>query len=136
MGMADFYIRINFEESDLNKAKTIFDNLVINASYSSIFENNNIILIEGKFDNLIPTLILIFLVLSEYKTEKIIVESYGQKEKFDYTNIEDFIYYIVKANKDKLMAYYSELGFFSIDAKKYYKTRNKLKKFYTKMKIK
>lgn len=90
MGMADFYIRINLEKSDLNKVKMIFDNLVINASYSSVFENNNIILIEGKFDNLIPTLILIFLVLCEYKTEKIIVESYGQKEIFDFKNIEDF----------------------------------------------
>ncbi len=133
--MADFYINIYIEENkDIN---IIFEKLSINNLYSIFLEEESkdeIIFIEGRFDNLLPTLILIFDVLKEYKSDKIIIESYGIKEKFNYENVEDFIKYIITSNKNKLIAYYTELGYFSISSNKYYKTRNKLKKYYTKLK--
>lgn len=135
MGMVDFYINIYIEENkDIN---IIFEKLSKNSLYSTILEKESkdeIISIEGKFDNLLPTLILIFDVLKEYKSNKTIIESYGIKEKFNYENVEDFIKYIITANKNKLIAYYTELGYFSISSNNYYKTRNKLKKYYTKLK--
>lgn len=137
MGIADFYIKINFNENKEQDINVIFEKLVINDLYSTIIEPNNdlsIISIEGKFDNIVPTLILIFDILYEYKSDIITIESYGIKEKFNFESVEDFIYFIFKTNKKKLNAYYEELGYFSLNSKNYYKTRNKLKKYYTKIK--
>lgn len=137
MGMADFYIKINFNENKEQDINVIFEKLVINDLYSTIIEPNNdlsIISIEGKFDNIVPTLILIFDILYEYKSDIITIESYGIKEKFNFESVEDFIYFIFKTNKKKLNAYYEELGYFSLNSKNYYKKRNKLKKYYTKIK--
>ncbi len=137
MGMADFYIKINFNENKVQDIHGMFQKLVTNNLYSTIIETNNelpIICIEAKFDNMLPTLILIFENLYEYKSDKITIETYGMKEKFDFENVEDFIYFVLKANKNKLNAYYEELGYFSLNSKNYYKTRNKLKKYYTKIK--
>lgn len=137
MGMADFYIKINFNENKEQDINVIFEKLVINDLYSTIIEPNNdlsIISIEGKFDNIVPTLILIFDILYEYKSDIITIESYGIKEKFNFESVEDFIYFIFKTNKKKLNAYYEELGYFSLNSKNYYKTRNKLKKYYKKIK--
>ena len=82
MGMADFYIKINFNENKEQDINVIFEKLVINDLYSTIIEPNNdlsIISIEGKFDNIVPTLILIFDILYEYKSDIITIESYGIK---------------------------------------------------------
>jgi len=38
--------------------------------------------------------------------------------------------YMFTSNKEQLISYYSQLGFFAIDSKKYYKVRTKLKKYY------
>ena len=132
MGMADFYIKINFNENKEQDINVIFEKLVINDLYSTIIEPNNdlsIISIEGKFDNIVPTLILIFDILYEYKSDIITIESYGIKEKFNFESVEDFIYFIFKTNKKKLNAYYEELGYFSLQSNNYYNTRNKLKKY-------
>ena len=137
MGMADFYIKINFNDNKTQDINVIFEKLVINNLYSIIIETNNessIISIECKFDNILPTLILIFDILYEYKSDITTIESYGMKERFNFETIEDFIYFVLKANKNKLNAYYEELGYFSLNSKNYYKTRNKLKKYYTKIK--
>ena len=137
MGMADFYIKINFNKNKEQDINVIYEKLVINNLYSTITETNNelsIISIEGKYDNMLPTLILIFHILYEYKSDIITIESYGIKEKFNFETVEDFIYFIFKINKNKLNAYYEELGYFSLNSKNYYKKRNKLKKYYTKIK--
>lgn len=137
MGIADFYIKINFNENKEQDINVIFEKLVINNLYSAIIETNNelyVVSIEGKFDNILPTLILIFDILYEYKSDIITIESYGMKEKFNFETVEEFIYFVLKVNKNKLNAYYEELGYFSLNSKKYYKTRNKLKKYYTKIK--
>ena len=136
MGMADFYLRITFIEDNEQDIKLIFEKLTSNNSFSTIIETNNklsTISIEGKFDNMLPTLVLIFEIFREYKSDKIIVESYGVKAKFNFENIEDFVYYVVKANKNKLNSYYNELGYFSIDSKRYYNTRSRLRKYYKKI---
>ena len=136
MGMADFYLRITFIEDNEQDIKLIFEKLTSNNSFSTIIETDNklsTISIEGKFDNMLPTLVLIFEIFREYKSDKIIVETYGVKEKFNFENIEDFVYYVVKANKNKLNSYYKELGYFSIDSKRYYKTRSRLRKYYKKI---
>lgn len=135
--MADFYIKINFNENKEQDINVIFEKLVINNLYSAIIETNNelyVVSIEGKFDNILPTLILIFDILYEYKSDIITIESYGMKEKFNFETVEEFIYFVLKVNKNKLNAYYEELGYFSLNSKNYYKTRNKLKKYYTKIK--
>lgn len=137
MGMADFYIKIIINDNKRHDINVIFEKLAINNLYSTKLEINeelSVISIEGKFDNILPTLILIFDILYEYKSDIITIESYGIKEKFNFETVEDFIYFIFKINKNKLNAYYEELGYFSLNSKNYYKTRNKLKKYYTKIK--
>ena len=99
MGMADFYIKINFNENKEQDINVIFEKLVLNNLYSTIIETKNelsIISIEGKFDNILPTLILIFDILYEYKFDIITIESYGMKEKFNFETTEDFIYFVLK----------------------------------------
>ena len=122
MGMADFYIKINFNKNKEQDINVIFEKLVINNLYSTIIETNNelsIISIEGKFDNILPTLILVFDILYEYKSDIITIESYGIKEKFNFENVEDFIYFIFKTNKKQPILSQS-ISCFYYDIKSYH----------------
>ena len=135
MGMADFYIKITFHkegENDIEKGYEYFkEEKSLKILDLEIYDK--CLCLECKFDNFIPSIIMIFDGLCLFKDSIESIETYGIIKKFDFDNIEDFLNFIFKSNKLKLLSYYNELGFFALNSDSYYRTRNKLKKYYRKL---
>ena len=56
------------------------------------------------------------------------------KDQNDYKNAEEFLNCVFSTNKTQLLSYYRQMGYLSIDSEKYYKKRNKIRKYYKKLK--
>ena len=136
MGIADFYLKINFKSKKYDEFETIYQSFVRGKIFRILdkeFELNYIS-VECKFDNLIPSVIIAFNNLSPYKDNIVSIETRGFIKEFIFTNVEEFVYFIFSVNKNQLMAYYEQMGYLAIDSEKYYEKRNKLKKYYKKLK--
>lgn len=136
MGLADFYIKINFSNYNVNVLDTVYHVL----SNENIFrildkqENNYFLSIECKFDNFLPSLIILYDILSSNAKNISSIETHGIIQLFEFTNLDNFVYFMFSSNKDKLLNYYNQLGCLVIDSEKYYEKRIKLKKYYKKLK--
>lgn len=136
MGIADFYLKINFKSKKYDEFEAIYQSFVREKIFKILdkeFELNYIS-VECEFDNLIPSVIIAFSNLSPYKDNIVSIETRGFIKEFIFTNAEEFLYFIFSVNKNQLMAYYEQMGYLAIDSEKYYEKRNKLKKYYKKLK--
>ena len=136
MGMADFYLNINFKKHNYDEFETIYQSF-INAS---IFRNldkeveSNFLSLECKFDNLIPSIIIAFNNLYPFKNNIDSIETHSVVKDFIFTGVEEFLDYVFSINKNQLLSNYKQMGYLAIDSEKYYKRRIKLKKYYKKLK--
>ena len=136
MGMADYYLKINFKKQNNDKLETLY-NCLINESMFGVLDLRPELCslsLECRFDNLIPSTIIIFNTISPFIDDIISIETYGIVKEFTFTSLEEFLYYVFSINENKLLAYYKQMGYFAIDSEKYYRQRDKLKKYYTKLK--
>lgn len=136
MGMADFYLKINFRKYNRDEFETIYQ-AFINESLFRILDKeaeSNFLSLECKFDNLIPTIIIVFNNLFPFKHNIVSIETHGVVKEFIFTNVEEFLGCVFFINKNQLLSYYKQMGYLAIDSKKYYKRRTKLKKYYKKLK--
>ena len=92
----------------------------------------NFLSLECKFDNLIPSIIIIFNNLYLFKDNIVSIETHGVLNEFIFTNVEEYLTYVFSINKNQLLSYYKKMGYLAIDSEKYYKI--KLKKYYKKLK--
>ena len=135
MGMPDFYLNIKF--SNINRDD--YELIIKSFADESLFRILNIdsqlklLLVECKFDNLIPSVILLFNNLCCFKDNICSIETYGVEKEDMFDDINDFLLFVFSTNKDKLLAYYEQMGYFYVDSKKYYRARRKLTKYYKKM---
>lgn len=136
MGIADFYLKIDFKNNNYNEFETIYQSFVREKIFRILDEKFelNYISVECEFDNLIPSVIIAFNNLFPYKDNIASIETHGITKKFIFTNVEEFLYFVFSINKSQLMVYYEQMGYLAIDSEKYYENRNKLKKYYKKLK--
>lgn len=136
MGMADFYLKINFKKHNYDEFGTIYQSF-INESIFRILDKEdelNFLSLECKFDNLIPSIIIAFNNLYPFKDNIDSIETHGIEKEFIFNSVEEFLDYVFSINKDRLLAYYNQMGYLAIDSEKYYERRIKLKKYYKKLK--
>ena len=137
MGMADFYIKINLKSDIRYKFEEVFQQISSNKMFQILELDDKLqkcsICIECKFDNFLPSLIYIYKKLSIYKDGICSIETHGIDKPFTFSSLEDFILYVFSLNEEKMLDYYKKMGYFSIDAKKYFNKRKKLKKYYQKL---
>lgn len=136
MGMADFYLKINFRKHDYDEFEIVYQSF-INESIFRILDKEvelNFLSLECKFDNLIPSIIIAFNNLYPFKDNIVSIETHGIIKEFIFNSVEEFLDYIFSVNKNQLLSYYNQMGYLAIDAEKYYKRRIKLKKYYKKLK--
>lgn len=136
MGMADFYLKINFRKHNYDEFETVYQSFV-NETIFRILDKEaelNFLSLECKFDNLIPSIIIAFDNLYPFKDNIVSIETQGVVKKFIFTNVEEFLDYVFSINKNQLLSYYKQMGYLAIDSEKYYKKRIKLKKYYKKLK--
>ena len=136
MGMADYYLKINFKKQNYDEFESIYQ-LFINENIFRVLDKDvelNFLSLECKFDNLIPAIIIAFNNLYPFKNNIDFIETHGIIKEFIFNNIEEFLYYVFSVNKNQLLSYYTQMGYFAIDSEKYYKKRIKLKKYYKKLK--
>ena len=129
MGMADFYLKINFKKHNYDEFETIYQSF-INESIFRILDKEtelNFLSLECKFDNLIPSIIITFNNLYPYKDNIDSIETHGIIREFIFTSVEEFLNYVFSINKNRLLSYYNQMGYLAIDSEKYYKRRIKLK---------
>lgn len=135
MGIADFYLTVVFKKNNY----AVFEKVYQLFAAEEIFrildkeETLNHLSLECKFDNLIPSIIIAFNIL--YPLEKNIesIETNSIVKEFTFTCVDELLNYVFNANKIKLLGYYTQLGYFSINSKNYYKIRIKLKKYFKKL---
>lgn len=136
MGIADFYLKINFKKYDYGKFETIYQSFV-NESIFRILDKEtelNFLSLECQFDNFVPSIIIAFNNLYPFKENIVSIETHGITKEFAFNKVEEFLEYIFSINKNQLLAYYNQMGYLGIDAKDYYKKRIKLRKYYKKLK--
>ncbi len=136
MGMADFYLKINFREYNHDEFEAVYQSFV-NESIFRILDKEaelNFLSLECKFDNLIPSIIIAFNNLYPFKDNIDTIETHGVLNEFIFTNVEEFLTYVFSINKNQLLSYYKKMGYLAIDSEKYYKRRINLKKYYKKLK--
>lgn len=136
MGMADFYLKINFRKHNYDEFETVYQ-LFVNETIFRILDKEaelNFLSLECKFDNLIPSIIIAFDNLYPFKDNIVSIETHGVVKRFIFTNVEEFLDYVFSINKNQLLSYYKQMGYLAIDSEKYYKKRIKLKKYYKKLK--
>lgn len=136
MGMADFYLKINFRKHNYDEFETVYQSFV-NETIFRILDKEaelNFLSLECKFDNLIPSIIIAFDNLYPFKDNIVSIETHGVVKRFIFTNVEEFLDYVFSINKNQLLSYYKQMGYLAIDSEKYYKKRIKLKKYYKKLK--
>ena len=135
MGMAEFYLKVNFNEHNIVNFESIsqtFANEKIFRVLDKDFELN-VLTLECQFDNLIPTIIIAFDKLYPLRNNIVSVETSGIVKEFAFGSNEEFLNYVFCSNKDKLFSYYRQMGYLAIDSNKYYEKRIKLKKYYKKL---
>ena len=93
----------------------------------------NFLTLECKFDNLVPSIIIAFNNLCNFKNNIASIETHGIEKEFLFNNVEEFLEYVFSVNKNQLLSYYKQMGYLAIDSEKYYKRRIKLKKYYKKL---
>ena len=123
MGMADFYLKINFKKHNYDEFETIYQSF-INESIFRILDKEtelNFLSLECKFDNLIPSIIITFNNLYPYKDNIDSIETHGIIREFIFTSVEEFLNYVFSINKNRLLSYYNQMGYLAIDSEKYYK---------------
>ena len=138
MGMADFYLKVNFNEHNVVDFESIhqtFANEKIFRVLDKDFELN-VLTLECQFDNLIPTIIIAFDNLYPLRNNIVSVETSGVVKEFVFSCVEEFLNYVFYSNKNKLLSYYKQMGYLAIDSDKYYKKRIKLRNYYKKLKMK
>lgn len=86
--------------------------------------------LECKFDNFIPSIIIVLENIIPFKNNIASVETHGVLKKFTFDYVEEFLDYVFSSNKDKLLSYYKQMGYLAIESNKYYKKRIKLRKYY------
>ena len=136
MGMADFYLKINFRKYNYDEFEMIYQSF-INESIFRILDKEaelNFLSLECKFDNLIPSIIIAFNNLYPFKDNIVSIETHGVVKEFIFTSVEEFLDYVFSINKNHLLSYYKQMGYLAIDSEKYYKRRIKLKRYYKKLK--
>ena len=136
MGMADFYIKIyysNLESSDIEFLNQRFRRYDI---FRILDEENNPshLSIECKIDNFIPSLIIVYNNLCQFAKSIDSIETHGIVCAFTFADLNEFVGFIFSTNKSKLISYYEEMGYLAIRSNGYYKSRNKLRKYYKKLK--
>lgn len=136
MGMADFYLKINYKKSSVNALDELYQALNRESIFRVLTKDANscFLSIECKFDNFIPSLIIAFDYLSSFAENIISIETHGSTVIFEFHNIDEFLAFMFSSNKNQLLSYYKHMGYFAIDSEKYYKRRIKLKKYYKKLK--
>lgn len=136
MGIADFYLKINFREQNYEEFETICRSFAREGIFRILDRENdlNFLSLECKYDNLIPSVIIVFNTLYPLKDNVASIETHGIVKEFLFVSVEEFLDCVFSINKNKLLAYYNQLGYLAIDSEKYYKRRTKLKKYYRKLK--
>lgn len=134
MGCADFYLNIYIDESlslCVNEKLNLYDEYNV---FNHI-ESQNKIEIEGYFDNFLIINKILFSVLSSFNDkEKIKLEAMKSVTEFNFQSELELFNWLYKIYEHKMNGYFKDYGFLSIPAKKYYKRRIKLKKYYKKLK--
>ncbi len=136
MGMADFYLKINFKKYDSEEFESIYQSFVSQKMFRILDKEveMNYLSLECKFDNFIPSIIIVFNNLFSFKDNIVSIETHGSVKEFSFDSVDEFLSYVFSSNKDQLLSYYKQMGYLTIDSGKYYKSRIKLKKYYKKMK--
>lgn len=136
MGMADFYLKINFKKYDSEEFESIYQSFVSQKMFRILDKEveMNYLSLECKFDNFIPSIIIVFNNLFSFKDNIVSIETHGSVKEFSFDSVDEFLSYVFSSNKDQLLSYYRQMGYLTIDSGKYYKSRIKLKKYYKKMK--
>ena len=134
MGCADFYLNIYIDESLIlcvNEKLNLYDEYNV---FNHI-ESQNKIEIEGYFDNILIINKILFSVLSSFNDKgKIKLEAMKFVTEFNFQSELELFNWLYKIYEHKMNGYFKDYGFLSIPAKKYYKRRIKLKKYYKKLK--
>ena len=136
MGMADFYLKINFKKSNCDVSETVCQSLAKEKVFRIFGRENDLsyITLECKFDNFIPSILIAFSILYPFKENIESFETHGTVKEFAFANDEEFLNCVFSTNKTQLLSYYRQMGYLSIDSEKYYEKRNKLRKYYKKLK--
>ena len=132
MGIADFYLKINFFKHNYDKFESIHQSLA-NENIFRILDNESelkFLLLECKFDNLLPSIIISFNILYPIRDNIASIETHGVVKEFVFNKVEEFLDFVFSINKNQLLSYYKQMGYLAIPSKKYYKRRSKLKKYY------
>ena len=134
MGCADFYLNIYIDESlslCVNEKLNLYDEYNV----FNYIKSQNKIEIEGYFDNFLIINKILFSVLSSFNDkEKIKLEAMKSVTEFNFQSELELFNWLYKIYEHKMNGYFKDYGFLSIPAKKYYKRRIKLKKYYKKLK--
>lgn len=136
MGMPDFYLKINFKKHNYDEYENIYRSFISESIFRILDKElkSNFLSLECKFDNLIPSIIIVYNNLYPFKDSIDSIETHGIVKAFTFTSVEEFLDYVFSVNKNQLLSYYKQLGYLAIDSEKYYKSRIKLKKYYKKLK--
>lgn len=106
MGMADFYLKINFKKYNNDEFEAIYQSF-INESIFRILDKEdelNFLTLECKFDNLVPSIIIAFNNLCNFKNNIASIETHGIEKEFLFNNVEEFLEYVFSVNKNQLFA--------------------------------
>ena len=135
MGMPDFYIKINYSNLEFSDIEFLSQKFRSYDIFRILDEEDDpsYLSIECKFDNFIPSLIILYDNLYQFTEHIDSIETYGIKSDFTFTNISEFVCFVFSSNKSKLLSYYEQFGYLAIRSEGYYKSRNKLKKYYKKL---
>lgn len=131
MGVADFYVKISVKTNNINEYKMIFRPFTIEQLFRVLDDdyNNSCFSIECNFDSLLPSVVILFNKLKSYKNYIIKIETHGISSDYKFENEEDLLSFIFISNKERLLNFYHQMGYLSIDQKDYYIKRNRLKKY-------
>lgn len=134
MGMPDFYIKINFKESAREQYNFVCKAFGANGIFRILDEEDEtkLVSIECKIDNFMPSVVIVFDTINKVKDCISSIETYGITRDYDFNEMDEFMSFVFSSNKEKILAYYKQTGYFAIDSDKYYENRNKLKKYYKK----
>ena len=77
--------------------------------------NMNYLSLECKFDNFIPSIIITFENIIQFKNNIASVETQGVLKEFTFDYVEEFLDYVFSSNKDKLLSYYKQMGYLAIE---------------------
>ena len=130
MGIADFYLNVSFDDDNNDSIIESLYNSFANKKIFTVSIIDRELTIESQFDYMIPAVMIIFNLLQSKRNLISSLETHGITVKYNFNSLDEFMMYMFTSNKEQLISYYSQLGFFAIDSKKYYKVRTKLKKYY------